>query len=76
MAYSRFGYSDIYIYPNTYGSITCSGCFALNESIDIQDDKELICHISLHKALGHDIPIDLEQEILNDTDRYKPYSQE
>jgi hypothetical protein len=72
MAYSRFFNSDIYIYPSALGDIVCSGCFIYNKSISIDSDVQLLSHIADHRDLGHDIPDDLEQEILSDPDRYSP----
>ena len=79
MAYARFIDSDIYIYPNTNGYITCCACW-LNESksdyslflanVDITNDDELRDHLELHSKANHNMPIDLLQEILADPDRY------
>ena len=78
MAYSRFYDSDIYIYPHVDGHIECAGCF-LNISPDedtifksehIHDDETLLMHILQHRISGHNIPDDLEAEILRDTERY------
>jgi hypothetical protein len=79
MAYSRFTNSDIYIYPHVAGYIECSACF-LNEPTDeyslfsmsehIHDDETLLMHIVRHRISGHNIPDDLEAEILRDPDRY------
>lgn len=79
MAYSRFSNSDIYIYPHVGGWIECAACW-LNEgkpekslfveSVEINNDQDLIEHIRLHKMHGHDIPENLLEDILNDPDRY------
>ena len=78
MAYSRFYDSDIYIYPSVFGHIECAGCF-LNISPDedsifksecIHDDETLLMHIVRHRISGHNIPEDLEAEILRDPERY------
>jgi hypothetical protein len=78
MAYSRFFDSDIYIYPHVGGYIECCACW-LNERLDtglfglsekITNDEQLIEHIRQHRQLGHNIPDDLEEEILSDPDRY------
>lgn len=71
MAYSRFYDSDIYIYPSVLGDIVCCGCFIYNKSINIENDADLLAHIQEHRDAGHDIPYDLEQEILMDEDRYR-----
>jgi hypothetical protein len=78
MAYSRFWDSDIYIYPHISGHIECSTCWLnvgiedtiTNLSVEIKDDITLLSHIAEHRAKGHNIPDDLEQEILSDPDRY------
>jgi len=79
MAYSRFIDSDIYIYSHVAGYIECCACW-LNEdkpeyalfpkSIEIYNDDELIAHLDLHTQVGHNMPIDLLQDILADPDRY------
>ena len=78
MAYSRFYDSDIYIYPSVEGHIECAGCF-LNISPDedtifksehIHDDETLLMHIVRHRISGHNIPEDLEDEIMSDPERY------
>ena len=70
MAYSRFWDSDIYIYPSVLGDIVCSGCFIYNQSFNITDDAQLLAHIKEHRDQGHQVPDDLEEEILRDPDRY------
>jgi hypothetical protein len=79
MAYARFSDYDIYIYPHVGGWIECSACF-LNEAVDeyslfsvseaIHDDETLLVHILQHRIMGHNIPEDLEYQILADPDRY------
>lgn len=79
MAYSRFMDSDIYIYPHVAGYIECCACW-LNEdkdryslflaNVEITNDDQLIAHLEAHAKEGHDMPIDLLQEILADPDRY------
>ena len=79
MAYSRFFNSDIYIYPHVSGYIECCACW-LNESKDeyslflanvrIDNDADLARHLEAHSKQGHDMPDNLLQEILQDTDRY------
>ena len=85
MAYSRFTNSDIYIYSHIDGYIECCACW-LNESrgsndsqdsyslfldnVKIYDDLELARHLKKHAAQGHEMPINLLQEILQDDDRY------
>lgn len=70
MAYSRFGFSDIYIYPSIYGTVTCSGCFLYEAILDFDNDQDLIAHINEHIQAGHNLPDNLLQEILQDDDRY------
>ena len=84
MAYSRFYDSDIYIYPSVEGHIECAGCFlniskGVNTSPDedtifhstkIYDDETLLMHIVQHRISGHNIPDNLEDEILRDPERY------
>lgn len=81
MAYSRFIDSDIYIYPSVMGYITCASCWLEDsngayffKSINLYTDQEVIDHIALHRQQGHDVPIDLEQEILSDTDRFTAFN--
>jgi hypothetical protein len=79
MAYSRFFDSDIYIYPHVGGWIECQACY-LNEPTDqyslfsvseeIHDDGHLITHVREHIKAGHNVPVGLLQEILDDPDRY------
>ena len=84
MAYSRFWDSDIYIYPSVGGWIECAGCFlnisegvktspdedTIFKSEAIHDDETLLMHILQHRISGHNIPDDLEAEILRDPERY------
>ena len=79
MAYSRFYDSDIYIYPHVSGHIECAACILLQEknphhlflsSLSIYNDEDLLAHIAEHRLQGHEIPDDLEQEILSDLNRY------
>jgi hypothetical protein len=78
MAYSRFYDSDIYIYPSVGGWIECAGCFlsiptdeyTLFKSERILDDETLLMHIVRHRISGHNIPDNLEAEILSDPERY------
>jgi hypothetical protein len=79
MAYARFYNTDIYIYPHVQGHIECSACILIQEdnphhlfpkSESIYNDEQLLAHIAEHRYRGHDIPVDLEQEILSDPDRY------
>jgi hypothetical protein len=79
MAYSRFTNSDIYIYPHIDGYIECCACW-LNEgqdeyslflgNVQIYDDIHLARHLKEHAKLGHEMPKNLLQEILQDDDRY------
>jgi hypothetical protein len=83
MAYSRFSNSDIYIYPHVDGHIECAGCFlniptdeyTLFKSEHIHDDETLLMHIVRHRISGHNIPDDLEAEILRDPERYGKYNE-
>lgn len=70
MAYARFFDSDIYIYPSVLGDICCCGCFLYGKSINIENDDQLREHLDQHVQAGHDMPIGLLQEILQDDDRY------
>ena len=82
MAYSRFTNSDIYIYPHVAGYIECCACI-LNEpqdeyslfsaSLAIYNDDQLREHLDLHARVGHSMPDNLLQEILQDDDRYGKY---
>jgi hypothetical protein len=85
MAYSRFADSDIYIYSHIDGYIECCACW-LNEgqdeyskdtayslflaNVQIYDDIHLARHLKEHAKLGHEMPSNLLQEILQDDDRY------
>lgn len=79
MAYSRFWDSDIYIYSHVEGYIECCACW-LNDKLEeyslfglsekITNDEQLEEHIDRHILAGHNVPIGLLQEILNDNDRY------
>ena len=74
MAYSRFSDSDIYIYPSIDGVIVCAGCLMSDGSFSIDNDTDLINHIKSHRHAGHYIPKGLEEDILNDHDRYGVYA--
>jgi hypothetical protein len=79
MAYSRFIDSDIYIYSHIDGYIECCACW-LDENKDeyslflanvqIYNDMDLARHLKAHASLGHEMPHNLLQEILQDDDRY------
>ena len=69
VAYCRLYDYDIYVYPHVDGYIYCFGsCMGTA----INNDIDLLIHIGTHKDKGEDIPLNLEQEILSDIDRYKP----
>ena len=86
MAYSRFSNSDIYIYSHIDGYIECCACwlnesqdeYSSNDTayslflanVKIYDDLELARHLKKHANLGHDMPDNLLQDILQDDDRY------
>jgi hypothetical protein len=82
MAYSRFYDSDIYIYPSVEGHIECAGCFlniapnkdTIFKSEHIHDDETLLMHILQHRISGHNIPDNLEAEILRDPERYRVHN--
>ena len=82
MAYARFSDYDIYIYPHIGGWIECSACFLVqpedeytlfSASEAIHDDETLLVHILQHRIIGHNIPDDLEHQILADPNRYGKY---
>ena len=81
MSYSRFWDSDVYIYPHVNGHIECALCLlrpsregGKGESVCIDNDKDLIEHISQHRSAGHIVPDGLEVEILEDNERYGKYT--
>lgn len=83
MAYARFIDSDIYIYSHISGYIYCQACW-LDESpesyffksVKLHTDQEIIDHLAKHREQGHDIPDDLEQEILSDPERFSKFRSE
>ncbi len=74
MAYTRFTNSDIYMYSHIDGYIECATCWLNVEdkysSIQIDNDLDLARHLKAHANAGHEMPINLLQDILQDDDRY------
>lgn len=57
MAYARFTPgSDVYIFADIYGGITCCGCFLGPNSFNCETVDEMLSHLEKHKAAGHEVP--------------------
>jgi hypothetical protein len=69
VAYCRLSDYDVYVYSHIDGYIYCYGSC---NGTAINNDIDLLNHIGIHRDKGEDIPVNLEQEILSDIDRYKP----
>lgn len=57
MSYARFGQdgSDVYVYLDCGGWLACCGC-SLHDEGRFDTTANLITHLELHKAAGHDVP--------------------
>jgi len=76
MSWARFGYegSDVYIFNDVRGGITCCSCqlqkevptriagFMLHDDFNCATEKEMYEHIRQHIAAGHCIPDYLVKE--------------
>lgn len=67
MAYARFFDSDVYVFADVRGGITCCGCL-LNEitgdnvfpdDFNAKSTQGIVDHLKLHEAKGHNFPIQI-----------------
>lgn len=69
MSYARFGCddSDVYVYADVRGGITCCGCGICDGSIvNLQTSGQMVEHLDAHRAKGHLVPNFTYEEILED----------
>lgn len=64
MSYCRFGEADAYIYDDCAGYTCCCWC-AMNggQSVRLYTLDEAVAHVAAHRAAGHHIPGDVEDEM-------------
>lgn len=65
MAYSRFGYADVYVFTHVGGFLQCCGCW-LGDEWDFHSTEDMIAHLALHRAAGHNVPDGLEEVLRED----------
>lgn len=67
MSYARFfrGESDVYVYADVAGGITCCWC-ALGDTITFVTSGEMIQHLTEHRAKGNLVPDHTFDQILED----------
>lgn len=69
MSYARFGCddSDVYVYADVRGGITCCGC-AINDGdiVNVKTSGYMIEHLNNHRAAGHLVPDFTYEEIIED----------
>lgn len=57
MSYARFGSegSDVYVYLDCDGYLTCCGCW-LREPVRAKTTADMLTHLGKHLAAGHVVP--------------------
>lgn len=71
MAYSRFSYADLYVFMSVHGHLECCGCWLDNEW-RFDSTQAMIEHIQKHRDAGHNVPPNLEVELLADDEQNFP----
>lgn len=71
MAYTRFSYSDLYVFMHYNGHLECCGCW-LGEEWDFDSTEAMIEHIGKHRAAGHSVPDGLENMLRRDDEENFP----
>lgn len=59
MSYCRFSNeSDVYVFPATYGGITCCACSLAYEGliVNYKTPIEMLAHLARHYEAGHIVP--------------------
>lgn len=57
MSYCRFSQtSEVYVYENPRGGITCCFCSLSTESVDLDTPEEALVHLIRHRRAGHKVP--------------------
>jgi hypothetical protein len=65
MAYARFSYADVYVFMSTSGHLKCCGC-SLSNQWAYDSTQAMVDHIAEHRAAGHNVPAELEQDLWDD----------
>ena len=66
VAYARFSYADVYVFMSTDGYLECCGCWLDRHSVRCESTQEMVDHLGRHRAVGHDVPDGIEQELWDD----------
>jgi len=57
MSYCRFSQtSEVYVYENPRGGITCCFCSLSTESVDLDTPHDAWMHLMAHRQAGHKVP--------------------
>lgn len=58
MSFVRFGEdgSDVYVYDDVGGYVTCCGCSLGREDFHTTDLDAMLAHLAEHRAAGHEVP--------------------
>ena len=57
MSYCRFSQtSEVYVYENPRGGITCCFCSLSTESVDLDTPYEMAVHLTEHRWAGDKVP--------------------
>lgn len=68
MSYARFGEndSDVYVYLDSRGALTCCGCWLSDRSQDGFSLEGMLVHLDAHRAAGHTVNDDTYQRLRAD----------
>lgn len=74
MSYARLGWdgSDVYVYLDIYGFVSCCGC-AFGGSKHFDSTDAILAHLAEHKAAGHHVTDETVAEIEDDRERIDSY---
>jgi hypothetical protein len=58
VSYCRFWWddSDVYVYADVSGGITCCACGLAGSSVNVETPAEMLAHLLEHRAAGHTVP--------------------
>lgn len=65
MAYSRFGFADVYVFMSTSGHLECCGC-SLGNQWHFDSTQAMVDHLAEHRAAGQRVPDGIEEALRED----------
>ena len=69
MSYARWGTCDVYVWMASGGGVICCGRINAKEVCDwtrLESDEDVRNHFQRHREAGHNVPEDLEDDIIED----------